>query len=249
MCNQANVGHILSLYTLENKLKPIRPIFENLTKRCDKFVHYFPLYEKWFENYVDRAPRILEIGVRGGGSLQMWKKYFGEGTYVHGVDIDPKCINHADPDNNIHVTIGDGSDRVFWEQEFKAKGIREFDIIIDDGSHDNPDQINTLKWTYELLKDQGIYWCEDTHTSYYTNREDGGLKSKNSFTSYTKRIVDVLSREHTHFAIGHGELDGPHVPEGLINLYSQLQGVHFYDSVIVLEKGTPFNFKRIVKKG
>ena len=98
----------------------LREIFTRLTKRCDKFEHYFPLYEKHFSKYIGKSPRILEIGVRGGGSLQMWQKYFGEGTYVHGIDIDAKCKAHEDIDNNIHVTIGDATDPVFVEREMSA---------------------------------------------------------------------------------------------------------------------------------
>lgn len=32
----------------------------------------------------------MEIGVYRGGSLQMWKNYFGEGTRVIGIDITPE---------------------------------------------------------------------------------------------------------------------------------------------------------------
>lgn len=226
----------------------LKEIFTTLTKRCDKFDHYFPLYEKHFNSFVGKSPRILEIGVRGGGSLQMWQKYFGEGTYVHGVDIDSKCKSHEDIDNNIHVTIGDGSDETFWEINFKRAGIRNFDIIIDDGSHESPDQINTLKYTYQLLNDIGIYWCEDVHTSYYPNRIDGGYNNPKSFVNYAKKLIDVANSHHTSFAIGHGEIDGPHVENSLIDLYNQIQGIYFYDSIVVIDKGPRFKFKRVVKK-
>jgi SAM-dependent methyltransferase len=225
----------------------LREIFTRLTKRCDKFQHYFPLYEKHFNKYVGKSPRILEIGVRGGGSLQMWQKYFGEGTYVHGIDIDAKCKAHEDIDNNIHVTIGDATDPVFVEREMKALNIREFDIIIDDGSHENQDQITTLKLFYSLLKSEGVYWCEDTHTSYYPNREDGGYGNPKSFTSYVKNVVDVLSHHPSH-AIGHGPIDGPHVPKKFVKPFNDIQCVSFYDSVIVIDKGPRLHFKRIVKK-
>ena len=65
--------------------------FYKLTKRCHKFIHYFELYEKHFEKYVGKSPRILEIGVFGGGSLELWKEYFGPGTTVVGVDKNPQC--------------------------------------------------------------------------------------------------------------------------------------------------------------
>jgi SAM-dependent methyltransferase len=220
----------------------LKNIFENLTKRCDKFEHYFPLYEEHFKKYIGKNPRILEIGVRGGGSLQMWKEYFGTGTKVFGVDIDPKCKVHEDVD--ISIEIGDGSDINFWNS-YKHK---DFDIIIDDGSHDNPDQIATLKYTYNFLKDGGTYWCEDTHTSYYTNRPDGGYKNPNSFTEYSKNIIDVMSRHHTSYAIGLGEFDGPHVDQNLVKIYKKIQGMHFYDSIVVINKGKPLKFKRVIKK-
>tara|TARA_B110000503_G_C7011434_1_gene355861 strand:+ start:92 stop:766 length:675 start_codon:yes stop_codon:yes gene_type:complete len=223
----------------------LREIFNKLEKRSDKFVHYFPLYEKHFEKYIGKKPRILEIGVRGGGSLYMWKEYFGEGTVVHGVDIDAKCSIHADVLKDIHVTIGNGTSKDFWIREFKGQ---TFDIIIDDGSHDNPDQIATLLYTYNMLSDGGTYWCEDTHTSYYTNRTDGGYKNPNSFTEYSKGIIDVLSDHHTRFAIGFGELNGPHVNSELLQVYNNIQGIHFYDSIVVLDKGERLTFKRVVKK-
>ena len=223
----------------------LKEIFDNLEKRCDKFVHYFPLYERHFEKFINTPVRVLEIGVRGGGSLQMWKQYFGKNCEIQGVDIDPLCIDHADTNNNIHVTIGDGTNKDFWQKHFEGQ---KFDIIIDDGSHDNPDQITTLKCTYNMLNDGGVYWCEDTHTSYYTNRPDGGYKNPKSFTEYTKGIIDVLSDHHTRFAIGFGEFDGPHVDQKLVEIYQNIQGIHFYDSIVVIDKGKRLKFKRVVKK-
>ncbi len=41
---------------------------------------------------------IVEVGVDNGGSLKMWKKYFGERAEIHGIDIDPKCLKHQDPE-------------------------------------------------------------------------------------------------------------------------------------------------------
>ena len=36
-------------------------------------------------------PKILEIGVCKGASIQAWKQFFGEGSIVVGIDIDPDC--------------------------------------------------------------------------------------------------------------------------------------------------------------
>ena len=56
-----------------------------------KWHHYIPLYDKYFSNFRNRQVRFLEIGVSKGGSLQMWRKYFGEDAIIFGIDIDPEC--------------------------------------------------------------------------------------------------------------------------------------------------------------
>jgi len=217
----------------------LKDIFNNLNRKCDKFEHYFPLYEKWFGKYVNKSPSILEIGVYRGGSAEMWVKWFGKGTNVLGVDIDPKTKRYQD--DNVNIVIGDQSDPNFWRTINQ-----KFDIIIDDGSHENSHQIQTLISTYNLLNDGGIYWCEDTHTSYYSIRENGGYKNPNSFVEYTKQLIDVLHSNHTNNAVGVGEIPGDAVPQNLIDIYNNIQGIHFYDSVVVIEKGPRLDFKRVV---
>ena len=101
---------------------------------------------------------------------------------------------------------------------------------------------------FNLLKDGGIYWCEDTHTSYYHNVRvsDGGYLNKKSFIEYSKQLIDVINSQHTHFAIGVGPTNGPHVDEKLVALYRKTQAIHFYDSVVTIEKGPPVNFQRTI---
>jgi hypothetical protein len=223
----------------------LKTIFDALERPCDKFEHYFPLYERHFSQFVGKAPKILEVGVQYGGSAEMWFKYFGAGTMVHGVDIAPHC----QPTEYLELTVGDQGSEAFWETNFVAAGKRDYDIIIDDGSHDNPHQIVTLQQTFNLLKDGGIYWCEDTHTSYYHNVRvaDGGYLNKKSFTEYSKQLIDVINSQHTQFAIGVGPTpNGPHVDAKLVALYRQTQAIHFYDSVVTIEKGPPVNFQRTI---
>lgn len=224
----------------------IEQIFQQLTRPCDKFEHYFSLYERHLGAFVGKAPRILEVGVQFGGSAEMWRDFFGAGTQVHGVDIERQC-NDTD---YLHLTLGNQGSDAFWRSHFAGQA-ECFDIVIDDGSHDNPHQITTLVNTYHLLKSGGIYWCEDTHTSYYAGVRvrDGGLGNPNSFIEYAKNLVDVLHAPHTAHAIGVGPTDGPHVPQHLVALYDQMQGVHFYDSVVVIEKGPRLRFQRVRRLG
>jgi hypothetical protein len=221
----------------------LREIFVSLDRSCDKFEHYFPLYERHLSQFVGKAPKILEIGVQYGGSAEMWRKYFGEGTVIHGVDINPLC----EQTDYLQLHRGDQGSAAFWDGLGFPAGT--FDIIMDDGSHDNPHQILTLKKTYSLLRDGGIYWCEDTHTSYYYNVRvrDGGYLNKNSFMEYSKNVIDVLNAHHTLYAIGVGPTpNGPHVDSSLLSLFHDIRGMHFYDSIVVLEKGTRLHFQRVI---
>ena len=52
---------------------------------------------------------VLEIGVFHGGSLQMWREYFGRGARIVGIDIDPRCRQFEE--EQISVMIGDQADR------------------------------------------------------------------------------------------------------------------------------------------
>ena len=48
------------------------------------------IYNRYLEKYIGKAPVVMEIGVYRGGSLQMWKNYFGEGTRFIGIAITPE---------------------------------------------------------------------------------------------------------------------------------------------------------------
>jgi hypothetical protein len=66
------------------------------------------------------------------------------------------------------------------------------------------------------------------------HRRDRGRSTRNNY-------------RHAELAIGVGPFEGPRVPELLVSQFQKIQGVHFYDSAVAIEKGTPFPFKRIIK--
>ncbi len=53
-----------------------------------KWHHYLPLYDRYLGSYrqLGRPVRILEIGVSEGGSLELWRGYFGAGAVIFGID-------------------------------------------------------------------------------------------------------------------------------------------------------------------
>ena len=57
-----------------------------------KWHHYIPIYDRYFSSFRGRKVRFLEIGVSKGGSLQMWRAYFGKDAIIFGIDIDDEVM-------------------------------------------------------------------------------------------------------------------------------------------------------------
>src|SRR5262252_3157289 len=70
--------------------------FNNPGRMIHKWHHYFEIYHRHFEKFRGQSPVVVEIGVFHGESLQMWREYFGPGTRVVGIDIDPRCKGFED---------------------------------------------------------------------------------------------------------------------------------------------------------
>ena len=204
----------------------------NPGKRLHKWLHYFDIYEKHFDRFVNQSPTVLEIGVHGGGSLEMWKNYFGDGAKVIGIDINPECKQHESP--GIEIFIGSQDDNTFLNL-IKNK-YKDFDIIIDDGSHKMSHMKKTFIELYSSVKDHGIYLVEDTHTCYRSENE-GGLRKKDSFIEVAKELVDHLNAVHTR-----GEIPVSSFTTGT-------SSISFYDSIIVFEKSPQAARRSIITRG
>ena len=70
----------------------LRDFFERGDHRLiHKWMHFFEIYDRHFAKFRGKPVSVLELGVYHGGSLQMWKHYFGEQARIFGADIDPRC--------------------------------------------------------------------------------------------------------------------------------------------------------------
>jgi len=111
-------------------MNELRDYFEHNEKRLiNKFDHYFDVYDRYFNQYRNKKITIVEIGVYQGGSLQMWRKYFGPEATIWGIDIDPRCKQLEE--ENTHIIIGSQEDRNFLRSIVDKIG--PIDILIDDG--------------------------------------------------------------------------------------------------------------------
>lgn len=122
-----------------------------------KWAHYFPAYERHLGTFVGEAVHVVEIGVYSGGSLQMWRDYFGPHAHVVGIDVAEACRAYAG--ERIEIEIGDQADPAFWRR-FLSGG-RRVDVVIDDGGHQVDQQVATLEAVLPHLTPGGVYICED----------------------------------------------------------------------------------------
>ena len=124
-----------------------------------KWTHYFDLYHHHFQRFVGAEVHMVEVGIYSGGSLELWKRYFGPRLHLYGVDIEPAC--RAYESDQVQVFIGDQADRTFW-REFRAR-VPRIDIVLDDGGHQHHQQIVTLEELLPHVSPGGVYVCEDIH--------------------------------------------------------------------------------------
>jgi hypothetical protein len=193
---------------------------QNDDRLISKWIHYFDVYDRHFARFRDKEIIILEIGVSHGGSLQMWKKYFGSNAKIYGIDNNPQC--KALEEENITIFIGSQSDRNFLK-EIK-RSIPPVDILIDDGGHNMRQQIISYEELFGHVKDNGVYLCEDIHTSYWL-KFGGGHKRSGTFIEYSKIFIDLLNAYHSEQKTLKAN-----------NFTESVDSIHYYDSILVIEK-------------
>jgi hypothetical protein len=205
----------------EHRANPLAEYFlRNRERMLHKWHHYFEIYHRHLDRFRGRSPVLLEIGVFQGGSLKMWRDYFGEGVKIIGVDIDPRCRQFEDDATTI--LIGDQADPAFLG-EIRSR-FPHIDVIIDDGGHTMVQQITTLGELYGHLQPRGTYICEDVHTAYMA-KWGGGLRRQDSFIEFSKVLIDAL---HAWYFAPKGEA---------LDVYTTgTFGLSFYDSMVVIEK-------------
>jgi len=194
---------------------------KNTGRLITKWNHYFDIYDKHFSKFRGSDVHIVEFGVSHGGSLQMWKEYFGANAKIYGIDINPNCKQLEE--DRVKIFIGDQEDRDFLK--YLTKTIPRIDILIDDGGHSMKQQINTFEEIFPFVDKNGIYLCEDLHTSY---RPDfvGGYKKRGTFIEYSKNFIDSINAWHS---MQKNRLD-------VSSFTKSVHSLHYYDSILVIEK-------------
>lgn len=189
--------------------------------RTDKASHgYLELYDRFFSPFRNENKSIMEIGVRGGQSMRMWKEYFPKGK-IFGIDINPECIKHAE--ENVEIHIGNQTDGYFMSY---VGSLADPDVVIDDGSHITLWTQETFDILFPMLSPGGFYVIEDIHCYRET-------RLRNKVTSAVNTISGIPDSQ----LVNH--------PQDMVNFISDLSSMvlegiisefHIYPKIFFIRK-------------
>lgn len=139
----------------------------------DKSVHthYLRNYENYLQPLLGREVKLLELGIYKGGSLQLWRDYFPQGT-IAGLDLNPASVD--DPTGRIRIYQGKQEDVRLLDRIAEETAPDGFDVIIDDCSHIG--ELTRISFWHLFdhhLKPGGLYVIEDWCTGYWDSFFDG----------------------------------------------------------------------------
>ena len=191
----------------------------NSSKRLHKWNHYFDIYERHLSRFRGKNLVMLEIGVFGGGSLNMWRAYLGTEAKIIGIDINPECKQYES--DGIEIFIGSQDDSTLIDKILKK--YPNISIVLDDGSHVMQHMSASFELLYDHLDPNGVYIVEDTHTCYWPEYQ-GGLRQENSFIENVKNKIDEINAVHTRSAVA------------VSKFTKSTDSICIYDSIVVFEK-------------
>jgi cephalosporin hydroxylase len=132
----------------------IRTAFLEANTDKGRIHEYDRFYDIIFNNYAPKS--LLEIGIKTGSSLSAWKILFPE-CNIFGIDITNNNFNPARIKfSDAKIIIGDAT-----KIEIVDKLEKDYDVIIDDGSHYYKDIIKTFKLFHTRFNK--YYIIEDWH--------------------------------------------------------------------------------------
>ena len=205
--------------------------FKNSPYFSIKHTNYFEVYDKLMNKFVGESITFVEIGILDGGSLFMWRDFFGKNARIIGVDLNPEATKWRE--HGFEIFIGDQSDSNFWAEFFSEIG--NIHVLLDDGGHRNDQQIVTTTCALPHILDGGLLIIEDTQTSFMKFESF----PKYSFISFLKSKVNSLNARS-------GDLE---IKKDLFS--SAVHSIEFFTGICVLHvnRALSTTTQRIENKG
>lgn len=152
-------------------------------------------YSHTLTPYKESSIKILEIGIRHGGSVQLWRDFFTN-AIIYGIDSGEEATANV---NDCIIIDGNA-----YDINVVNSLPKDFDFIIDDGPHTLNSQINFILLYRDRIKKGGHLIIEDiqgynnlTELIKYINTDDfyykvidlRGVKDR-----YDDIILDIVKK-------------------------------------------------------
>lgn len=215
--------------------------------KSDKWEHYFDIYDHCLSRFYDKKISFLEIGVQNGGSIEVAQKLFDPKSSLSGLDIDPRCSDISNILKDVKIYIGSQVDEQLLNK-IATDHNKNFDVIIDDGSHIQSHMIFTFTRMFQFINDGGIYLIEDTHTNYSPSHQESffGIGLYDYFKGLSERLnldyMDPASRQRYKIPRNRRDKRDYHND---INHF--IFSIEFFDSIIAIRKKQKLEPLRIQK--
>lgn len=150
---------------------------------------YLPIYDELFLSKRNKNINLIELGIDKGGSALLWRSYF-KNANIFCLDRKESVFNDDIMnlyDNNIITMLMDYN----FVDKNTFNNIN-FDIVIDDLSHDLIHQIKTFELFKNKLNKEGILIIEDIRPSNLNYWKYVEKNNKNC------RIVDLTKSKNRY---------------------------------------------------
>ena len=198
----------------------------------DKYLYLASIYWSYLKDLKHKPLRILEIGIKNGASLKMWRDFF-PAAQIYGADLRPievsgvfcHCVDQSVPTDIRALAQKTGG---------------RFDILIDDGGHRMSHQQDTFMELFPHVNPGGIYFVEDTHTSYMPSYQD----RPQTMMAFLKSCLDHLTLRGSHLCDRGGYGRDPESPSYCKHEFDKIPfplledvgTIHFYPRLAVITK-------------
>ena len=162
----------------------------------DKSELYLDRYTRELGHLFQERIALLELGVRRGGSLYLWRDLFPNGQ-IAGLDLNP--VSLADDSDRIRVYQGFQQDRDVLDSLAAEIAPTGFDIVVDDASHLGEYTRDSFWHLFRHhLKPGGIYVLDDWGCAYRDDWVDGHSYSGPREALGDSRSEDSLGDRSDH---------------------------------------------------
>ncbi len=148
---------------------------------------YASTYQRLLEPMRESVRDVLELGVLGGASLRAWRDFFPHARII-GLDNNPELVQWS----AVRITVA-GADVTDGAQLNAVLGDRMFDLIVDDASHWDTDQIKSWELLWHRVRPGGVYVVEDIAWRSQQYRLEGLGAEIIDLTDQRPRFDNVLA--------------------------------------------------------